>query len=110
MMAPLPGMVELVVNNDPDNPCPPRGVELGGGVPHDPDMETRVAVLEEIAKSVNGNLAELKAGQEKLSAKIEAGLEKMRDTHDRDFRITFGALIAVALGLAGLMAKGFHWF
>jgi len=26
------------------------------------------------------------------------------------FRQLFGALIAVALGLAGLMAKGFHWF
>ncbi len=26
-----------------------------------------------------------------------------------DFRILFGAIIAVALGLAGLMAKGFHW-
>lgn len=27
-----------------------------------------------------------------------------------DFRILFGALITVALGLAGIMAKGFHWF
>jgi hypothetical protein len=27
-----------------------------------------------------------------------------------DFRILFGALIVVALGLAGLMAKGFRWF
>ena len=26
-----------------------------------------------------------------------------------DFRLLFGAIIAVALGLAGLMAKGFHW-
>lgn len=26
-----------------------------------------------------------------------------------DFRILFGATIAVAIGLAGLMAKGFHW-
>ena len=26
-----------------------------------------------------------------------------------DFRLIFGAIIAVALGLAGLMAKGFGW-
>lgn len=28
---------------------------------------------------------------------------------ERDFRILFGALIAVTLGLAGLMARGFGW-
>ncbi len=28
---------------------------------------------------------------------------------ERDFRLTFGALIALALGLATMMAKGFHW-
>jgi hypothetical protein len=26
-----------------------------------------------------------------------------------DFRMLFGVIIAVALGIAGLMAKGFHW-
>jgi len=26
-----------------------------------------------------------------------------------DFRLLFGAIIAVTLGLAALMAKGFHW-
>jgi hypothetical protein len=26
-----------------------------------------------------------------------------------DFRVLFGALIAIAVGLAGIMAKGFHW-
>jgi hypothetical protein len=26
-----------------------------------------------------------------------------------DFKQLFGAIIVVALGLAGLMAKGFHW-
>lgn len=34
----------------------------------------------------------------------------LRDRMERDFRILFGALITVALGLAGLMGKGFHWF
>lgn len=34
----------------------------------------------------------------------------LRDRMARNFRILFGALITVALGLAGLLAKGFHWF
>lgn len=41
--------------------------------------------------------------------KVDVRLDKIDDHHDRDFRVLFGALIAVALGLAGLMAKGFHW-
>lgn len=41
--------------------------------------------------------------------KVDVRLDKIDDRHDRDFRVLFGALIAVALGLAGLMAKGFHW-
>jgi len=36
--------------------------------------------------------------------------EALRDAVETDFRIMFGALITVALGLAALMAKGFHWF
>jgi hypothetical protein len=34
----------------------------------------------------------------------------MRHRQDADVRLIFGALIALALGLAGMMAKGFHWF
>ncbi|GAA3682063.1 MAG: hypothetical protein ABF636_11435 [Acetobacter sp.] len=41
--------------------------------------------------------------------KVDVRLDKIDERHDRDFRVIFGALIAVALGLAGLMAKGFHW-
>ncbi|WP_347557157.1 hypothetical protein [Robbsia sp. KACC 23696] len=37
---------------------------------------------------------------------IKLQIDAIRTT---DFRILFGATIAVAVGLAGLMAKGFHW-
>jgi hypothetical protein len=33
----------------------------------------------------------------------------IRDRQDADLRLVFGALIALALGVAGLMTKGFHW-
>ena len=36
--------------------------------------------------------------------------DALRDAVESDFRILFGAIITVALGLATLMAKGFHWF
>jgi len=62
-------------------------------------MEARVAVLEEIASTLKASLIEIKTGQDRL-----------RDAHDRDFRLTCGFIITAALGLAGLMAKGFHWF
>lgn len=70
----------------------------GSGGPHTPDMEARVAVLEQIAKITAETLSEVKSK-----------LRILRENHDRDFRLTFAAVVTVALGLAGLMAKGFHW-
>lgn len=46
---------------------------------------------------------------DKLSDKLDRFIEKVDDRMERDFRLTFGALITVALGLAAMMAKGFHW-
>ncbi|HEY1935742.1 MAG TPA: hypothetical protein VGG99_27360 [Acetobacteraceae bacterium] len=36
--------------------------------------------------------------------------DALRSAQERDFRIMFSALITTTLGLAALMAKGFHWF
>ncbi|HCM7227019.1 TPA: hypothetical protein N3282_002399 [Klebsiella aerogenes] len=36
-------------------------------------------------------------------------IKDIRNDMKSDFRLTFGALIAVALGLAGIMARGFGW-
>jgi len=84
-------------------------------------MEARVAALEEIASATKATLAELKSGQDRLRDDLKAaqdsirtelrtGLDGARDRQERDFRLTFGALIGVALGLAAIMAKGFKWF
>lgn len=82
----------------------------GGQPPHDPDMEPRVAVLEQIAKSTEATLNRIEARLGTIETKFDGKFDKVAERHDRDFRITFGAIIAVALGLAGLMAKGFHWY
>ena len=66
----------------------------GGG----DNMEARVARLESHVEHIDTTLSDIK--QDVRDIKKDA---------KSDFRILFGALIALALGLAGLMAKGFHW-
>ena len=72
-------------------------VPAGGG-PHDPGMEARVAKLEAHIEHIQSDINEIKSDVREIK----------RDART-DFRLLFGALIFVALGLAGLMAKGFHW-
>lgn len=61
-------------------------------------MEARIAKLETAMEYVQRDLGEIKTD-----------IRQIKDHARTDFRMLFGALIAVALGLAGLMAKGFHW-
>lgn len=74
----------------------PLGKPPGGG--DDGQMEARIAKLEASAQHIEGDLRDVKTD-----------LRAFRDKAERDFRLTFGAIIVVALGLAGLMAKGFKW-
>lgn len=84
--------LRLVPNKWPDLPSGGDGGDNDG-------MEARVAKLEALSETVARELGDLKTDMRELR----------RDART-DFRTLFGALIAVALGLAGLMAKGFHWF
>ena len=90
-------------------------------------MSSRVAVLETIAQQTLAALQDLR--QEQRNARTEsaaevrgirqeigsqrqemhAGFAEMRRVHDRDFRISIGVTVAVAVGLAGLIARAFHW-
>ncbi len=71
--------------------------ESDPGLDYYVDMEARIARLE-----VAVDYAELKADGRELRTEIH----RIRTT---DFRILLGSLITVALGLAGIMAKGFGW-
>ena len=42
--------------------------------------------------------------------RVDARFEEVRVHTRSDFHLLFGSLIASALGLAGMMAKGFGWF
>jgi hypothetical protein len=78
----------------------PPGERLQADVepPYGEPMEARVAVLEEIARNTKETLG-----------KIDARLIRVEDRQNTDFRILFAAIITATLGLAALMAKGFHW-
>ncbi len=64
-------------------------------------------------------LADVPARLGRIEATVEQQGLRMKNLDDAvtllrseartDFRLLFGALIAVALGLAGMMAHGFRW-
>lgn len=73
-------------------------LEKSGGGGHGDGMEARVAKLEALAESTDRRLAT-----------IEQDIRGVRSDQRQDFRLLFAAIIATALGLAALMARGFHW-
>lgn len=77
-------------------------VKTDGNPPSGGDMEARVARLEAAVEYIQRDISELKADVRSTKSEISA----IRTT---DFRLLFGAIITVALGLAGIMAKGFNW-
>lgn len=95
----------------------------GGEPPHDGGMEARVAKLEATAEYILRDVGEIKTDLKSTNAAVAAfaadvnrefkavdgEFKAVRAEAKSDFQKLFGALIAVALGLAGIMAKGFHW-
>lgn len=74
------------------------GLDKTGGGSNDGGMEARVAALEASVKHIETDVHEIKAD---LRSIIKYGIGA--------FMVTWGGLIAVALGLAFIMAKGFKW-
>lgn len=70
-------------------------IESDNRLAYDLVMEARVSRLEVVVEFMQRDIAELKAD--------------MRAIRTTDFRLIFGAIITVALGLAALMVKGFGW-
>lgn len=71
---------------------------VGGTGPEGPGIDARVAKLEASVDHIHADIKDIK--------------EEVRDirrVHDRDFRILFGAIVTTTLGLAAVLAKGFHW-
>lgn len=94
--------LSLVRNSAASGQPGPAEFDKRGGGGDDGGMEARIAKLEAAQEFIQRDVKELKDDVRAVRADITA----IRTT---DFRLIFGAIIAVALGLAGLMAKGFHW-
>jgi hypothetical protein len=82
---------------------PLQAFQMGQNPPNGGDMEARVAKLEAGMEYVQRDLAEIKLD-------VRAMRDSVNSIRTTDFRLIFGAIIAVAIGLAGLMGKGFGWF
>ena len=86
----------------------------GGDPPS--SLEPRVARLEASVAHIERDIADIRTDLREIRGDIK-GLGKIDEINFRtlqgaaefNFRLLFGAFIAGMLGLAGLMAKGFHW-
>ncbi len=90
----------LAANEDKSDQArsPTTPLALGVSGPHDTDMEARIAVLEEIARST-----------EKLLEKMDARMIRIEDRQSRDLRWLIGLGLGATALVLGVMAKGFHW-
>ncbi|HET8695965.1 MAG TPA: hypothetical protein VFO94_00685 [Gammaproteobacteria bacterium] len=61
-------------------------------------MHARLAKLESDVGHIQEDVREVKID-----------LKEIKSDAKIDFRLLFGALLAVAIGLGGLMARGFGW-
>jgi hypothetical protein len=99
----------MMTNESGQRPSPtpggdsrPAPIDHGTESVEDRSMEPRLAKLETAVEFIQRDIKELKEDLRAVRSEITA----IRTT---DFRLLCGAIIAVALGLAGLMSKGFHW-
>jgi hypothetical protein len=90
----------------PDTPVAPSG-----GGPYPADMESRVAVLEQIARSTNASLERIERRFDAIDRRFDA----LSAEHRSDFRWLLGVMIGgfgATLGgfgaILGVMAHGFH--
>lgn len=86
--------------------------DSSGGGGDNNGMEARVAVLEQIAKETKASLDRI----EQRFDRLDSRLDKVDERRERDFRLIFGAIISLALGLGtlmlgllGIVAHGFKW-
>jgi len=106
-------------------------VEGSGAGAYAMSMEARVAILETLAAQIVGTLADIRKDMHEFRSETHSGLAGLRSEirseigglrsevrfdigdlrriHDRDFRITFGAIVTTTVGLAALMAHVAHW-
>lgn len=79
-------------------------------------MEHRLTQMEVTTRHIQDDLRDLrtevrdfKGEMRDFQKEVRSEFRDVRYQARTDFRLLFGALITVAVGMAALMAKGFHW-
>jgi len=75
-----------------------KHLHKGGQPPYDGGMEARIAKLEVAVDYISRDIGEIKTD-----------IKEIKKDAREDFRILAGMIIALALGMAAMMAKGFNW-
>lgn len=91
----------------PDTPVEPTG---SGRYPA--DMESRVAVLEQIARTTAASLERIERRLDAMEGRftgIDHRFDALNSEHRADFRWLLGLMLAQTGALLGVMAHGFHW-
>ncbi|MEQ9910060.1 hemolysin XhlA family protein [Pectobacterium odoriferum] len=68
-------------------------------------MESDISYIKRDISDLKSDIRELRGD----SKEIKKDMQEMRKDMQKDFRLMFSALITVTIGLAAIMAKGFHW-
>ena len=63
----------------------------------------------EMRSEISGLRSEVHSEISGLRSEVRSDIGDLRRIHDRDFRITFGAIVTTTVGLAALMAHVAHW-
>ena len=77
------------------------------------EQNAKFAELGTKISGVDGRVTKVEACEEhtqEIVREIKEDFRKHRDAQQLDFRVLFGEIIFVALGLATIMAHGFKWF
>ncbi|MGQ6371272.1 hypothetical protein ACUNFC_10780 [Serratia sp. IR-2025] len=75
-------------------------------------LDSRVARMESDVSYIRRDISDIKGDMKEFRNEMKefrGEIKEIRNDMRGDFRLLFGAIITVTVGLAGIMAKGFGW-
>jgi outer membrane murein-binding lipoprotein Lpp len=70
-------------------------------------LEARVAELEATTEHIQSDVSDLKIEVRALRADLKSEVTKLRSEFRGDFRLMFGAILTVVMGMVGMLVKIF---